>query len=545
MNFIELFSDKILERGYDYYKNGFVKECYKNDNIIHAVVSGTDDYEVEIGLENGEVSYMECTCPYAEDGSYCKHMVAVLYYYNSREYINIKTTNSTNKPLDELIDDLNFDEMKFYLTKVLKSNYKLEHKFREYFDKRNVPFDIADLKNEFEQIISSNTYNFGIVAYNNCEDFLTELDFFLSENTEKLLNNKLYQDAFDFATYVMNEMSDIQLEDLDCECSYVTDSIGIIFNAIFENDLVNFKEKSINYFKFFLQKSSGYDFFDALYSIAEINLINLVSKNSFYDFKIECAKKELLTIEDNSNHKCYLIENVILLMEQSNKNEDEILPCYLDNLDYENIRKRYIYKLLKNNQKSEAIKFINERMKTDYNSNFSMKFYVETLKNIYKTTDKEKYIEQLYLQLYKYDFGSLDIFRELKKCYSKGEWKEKRLFIIEKLKKSYNIHEIYDSEKMYDELLILVEENSYYLSQYANKLKSKYPEQILEIYKKQVLKSAEHTGGRNHYNKIVKDLNFMLTINNSTDIVKEIVSLFKSSYKNRRAMQEELYKVKI
>ena len=30
-------------------------------------------------MNDREIEEMECTCPYAEDGNYCKHMAAVLY----------------------------------------------------------------------------------------------------------------------------------------------------------------------------------------------------------------------------------------------------------------------------------------------------------------------------------------------------------------------------------------------------------------------------------------------------------------------------------
>ena len=78
-----LFSDKILERGYDYWASGMVSEVYSTEEGYEATVRGTYDYEVEIILEDDEVAEMYCDCPYAEGGSNCKHMAAVLYWGNA------------------------------------------------------------------------------------------------------------------------------------------------------------------------------------------------------------------------------------------------------------------------------------------------------------------------------------------------------------------------------------------------------------------------------------------------------------------------------
>ena len=78
-NWRDLFQDHILARGEMYYYDGAVLELHKTEHGYQAIVEGTEDYEVEIEIEEGEVCEMYCSCPYAEDGSHCKHMAAVLY----------------------------------------------------------------------------------------------------------------------------------------------------------------------------------------------------------------------------------------------------------------------------------------------------------------------------------------------------------------------------------------------------------------------------------------------------------------------------------
>lgn len=74
-----LFKPHILDRGEAYWQQGHVAELHRTPDGIQAVVAGSEDYEVEIELEDGMVCDMYCSCPYAEDRSACKHMAAVLF----------------------------------------------------------------------------------------------------------------------------------------------------------------------------------------------------------------------------------------------------------------------------------------------------------------------------------------------------------------------------------------------------------------------------------------------------------------------------------
>lgn len=75
-NWRDFFSSKIYKRGERYYEEGDVSDLKCTEKQITADVYGSDIYEVTIDLDDGRVEEMDCTCPYAEKGEYCKHMVA-------------------------------------------------------------------------------------------------------------------------------------------------------------------------------------------------------------------------------------------------------------------------------------------------------------------------------------------------------------------------------------------------------------------------------------------------------------------------------------
>jgi Uncharacterized conserved protein len=82
----------IYQRGEGYYEDGAALEMDVGEKRISAVVAGTDDYNVEIIEEDGDIS-SSCDCPY--DGSVCKHVVAVML-----EFANNKAKVTSRKRKD-------------------------------------------------------------------------------------------------------------------------------------------------------------------------------------------------------------------------------------------------------------------------------------------------------------------------------------------------------------------------------------------------------------------------------------------------------------
>lgn len=74
-----LFSSVILQRGKLYYERGRVQGITQNGKHFEAEVVGSMTYHVEAALQNGRMPILSCECPYAENGSYCKHMAALMY----------------------------------------------------------------------------------------------------------------------------------------------------------------------------------------------------------------------------------------------------------------------------------------------------------------------------------------------------------------------------------------------------------------------------------------------------------------------------------
>ena len=62
----ELFQPWLLERGKNYGNNGKVTELEWDEECLSVTVMGTEEYDVELFLDDGEVAEMYCSCPYAK-----------------------------------------------------------------------------------------------------------------------------------------------------------------------------------------------------------------------------------------------------------------------------------------------------------------------------------------------------------------------------------------------------------------------------------------------------------------------------------------------
>ena len=73
----ELAGSRSYTAGLAYFQEGAVSALLVGENTMSAQVQGSQRYRVRLEFDKqGELSG-DCTCPYASDGNFCKHCVAV------------------------------------------------------------------------------------------------------------------------------------------------------------------------------------------------------------------------------------------------------------------------------------------------------------------------------------------------------------------------------------------------------------------------------------------------------------------------------------
>ncbi|MGG4219378.1 SWIM zinc finger family protein [Paenibacillus jamilae] len=152
-NVADHFNDVTIKRGFQYFKQGKVKEFAMPDaDHIAAVVDGNDLYEVDLHLSAFAAS--RCTCPVRTN---CKHMVAVLLNYaNEQERSVHALVNAHSAGFARLATKADPRT-----TPAFRSNLSLEHKeaTRDALIKKasNIPdMPVSEWHDLFDQCIAQN-----------------------------------------------------------------------------------------------------------------------------------------------------------------------------------------------------------------------------------------------------------------------------------------------------------------------------------------------------------------------------------------------------
>ncbi|MCD7948756.1 MAG: SWIM zinc finger family protein [Erysipelotrichaceae bacterium] len=145
MQWQDLFSSNILDRGYDYYMSDNILEMHRKSSHLKARVKGEHDYHIEIDLDH--IENMTCDCQYYQSGNYCKHLAAVLFAYD-------------DKPIEKEDNEINMDHIiesfdKHQLQQILKDLSAKDDNLKNYLISlsQNISLDNEHqrIKNIFEQ----------------------------------------------------------------------------------------------------------------------------------------------------------------------------------------------------------------------------------------------------------------------------------------------------------------------------------------------------------------------------------------------------------
>lgn len=118
-----------FERGQEYLAEGAVLSLERPDEqTLKAKVQGSDvhPYLVTIKFDEENVRTAQCTCPYFE-GSWCKHIVAVLLKALKQDEIPV----SESRQVHELVRDLDRDELVALLDRLVEKDPRLLDEIRD------------------------------------------------------------------------------------------------------------------------------------------------------------------------------------------------------------------------------------------------------------------------------------------------------------------------------------------------------------------------------------------------------------------------------
>lgn len=564
MKWKKLFATHILERGYDYYLENAVENIDISEDIIRADVIGSEAYEVEITVNNGEVTDMYCSCPYALDGRNCKHMAAVLYEWseNAEEEELAKevntdlfqpayTVNAYKKKViavEELVSSATEDEVRSFLVFVLAEDEKLLLRFYNTINKQVPKEDIDNYIRQVDIIADRYLGRNRFISYYEADGFISELEEIIDEDVRRMIDNDNYLSAFEVMNYIFVLIGDVDMDDSDGGTGMLADRIYQLWLELLAKVSAEEKKKMFDWFVSHLDGSV----IDYLEEYIEQILMGEFEENEYEQVKLDFIEDMIARSEckESDWSRDYAVGKwavrYLELLNEKKVSEEKIKEICKKYWNNSTVRRYYIDLCMKKKEYDHVLQVLDECILLDKQHRGLISEYSEKKKEIYLLQgNKSAYIEQLWQLVLEHEAGDLDLYRELKKQYSVDEWLIKREEIFKKLPAYAHVERLYKEEKLYDRLLVYVLNSPglYVLQEYEKVLKKEYPERILGKYKDEVNKMAMHTSDRKHYAHLVSLLRRMQQMKGGRELVEQIAVEWRVKYKNRPAMMDELRKL--
>lgn len=576
MNWQKLFASHILERGYDYYCDGAVENIEIGRDDIRADVVGTEDYEVEISLNDGKVTDMYCSCPYAAGGNNCKHMAAVLYEWTADIMDEDEPEDTDNEDMDndadaesmdlfepavtvcdykkksaaveKLVTSAERDIVQAFLVSVLAEDKKLLLRFRNMVNKCATKEDVEDYFEQIDEIADRYLGRDHFINYYQAYDFMLELEEIIDKDVRRMIDNGSHISAFHVMNHIFVLLGNVDMDDSGGETSMLAEQIYQLWLELLTKVNAQDKRKMFIWFTTHMD-GSVIDYLEEY--IEQIIMEEFKEpeyeqdKLSFMEEMIEKAEKK-----DSGWSRDYAVGKwtvtYLKTLEEKNAPEDQLEEICKKYWNNSWVRRYYIDRYFEKKEYDRVLQVLDESIELDKAYRGQVLEYIQKKKEIYRLQgNKSAYIEQLWKLVLEQSAGDLDIYKELKAQYSEKEWLIKREELFKKLPPNAHIDRLYKEEKLYDRLLAYVLKSSglYAVQSYENVLKKEYPKQILSKYQGEVNKMASCTGNRKHYADLVALLRRMKRIKGGSEIVETIVEEWKIKYRNRPAMMDELSKL--
>ena len=529
------FAPQILKRGFDYYRSGCVLSLDEDDteNCIEAVVSGTEDYFVNIYLDKSQknIVEMDCDCPYAEDGSHCKHMAAVLYAVDDNlKNVPDKTSNCTKqvKSIEEIIESLTENKAKELLLFAAENDKKLAKKIMLNDTEGNSEDCISDAKREIRLLICNSADRYGYIDYYDAYDLTNDLTDFVSDVADTLLDQGDYTNALELVCYAYEELNSFEMDDSEGGLSMFESTCNDIWKEIAENADTDLKRKAYNWFFNHHMHNQMFELFnDCEFLEKDLEII---------DYELEN------TPESRSYYLPYYIQTKCGIMRQLEYPQSAIDSFRNKYRHLHEIRWQEAKEYIDNRQYDKAEKLILQSKTIDKNTGY-LENWSDLLLGIYRETNQtNKYKQELEYMIFNINQFNFTYITELKSLTDKQEWNDILNKLIHSKSVDYIKSDLLCREGLYYELLnlLIAKGSSNYFSKYDDFLRKRLPIETRDEFLKVLNIEIQSANSRNKYADLAHKLCRIKKYPDGAALANKTALDWAEKYKRRSAMLQEL-----
>lgn len=554
-DFEDYIDEIILDRGYDYYVGGNIIDIYnpgKNEYIFK--IQGNDDYEVIVKLDdNGEILYSECNCPY-DYGPVCKHQVAAFYklleiFSSQNEASNVQKRAKEQQGIKEVLDSLSKEELIDIIMDLIGDDETLKKRLVLRYSKVDSKQELIRCRKLINSIVRKYKGRDGFIYYDETYDFASEMgdllwkardteDIFLALDIAFLVLEEAIQ-AFEYADDSGGSIDLLVLDAIEIIGDIVTRSESLDTNLKKEifNRLLALSESKI---------FDGWESYriDVLWLCADF--VDIEELRDKLVSKIEYLVNNWST---ENRHGKYITEKllqILYVIKERYGSREEIEQFVQEHLEFDFFKEVFIQKSFREKDYEKVIKLALkwEEQDRQYPALVSKwkKMRYEAYKKLSLKEEQMKLAKELLFD------GNFEYYRELKELIT-GDRAEFYNNLKQELKsfEGWNGKDIYLKvileENDLDELMEFVKENPTRIEEYADKLKDKFKDEVIEVYKKYIKLAASSSSNRKDYQKVCGILKRYKKIAGEQSR-KEIINELMRLYKKRPAFIDELSKIK-
>ena len=563
-NWKNLFYKRILERGEDYYEEGLVTDVTKTSSGYHALVEGSEVYEVEIEMDDGEIYDLSCDCPFADGGNYCKHMAAVLYYLDTENEEDeqkepdmswMERIAIQNKELDDVISHIPEEEIRKFVKRLASEDSEIRNWLMTSYSQKIDAQQVKLLHEEVDDIVYRYSGRHRFIDYVHAWNFTSDLESFLYDKVQILINRNCHMQAFDLTNYVFKIIGNIDMDDSDGGSTQVANACYEMWVQVLKK--CNEEEKK-KLFTWFQEHSTGGYVIDFMEDYLLDFLMNEFHDRELLQKKLEMVDQDIARMSDSTD--CgntwsvhYGYQNNIVkrldLMKELEYSEEEMKQYRKENWRFAAVRKLEIADLLEKGDIIQAITVLKESKELDKQYAGLVAEYSQQLIQIYKQElMQEEYKQELLSYVFSHMYTDITYALELKAICSEEEWVEQRTQLLKKIKGSPCAYQLMEAEGLYEEMLQGISQevhNSGWISrmdEYEKILKAKFPEKVRDIYVSYVRQVAGRTSSRNQYRSLTDYLRKIKKYPDGKEIAADIAKDWRAMYSRRSAMMDEIRK---
>ena len=496
-NWKNKFRKIILERGEDYCYGGLVCDLKKEDYGYSAVVKGSEDYNVDIYIENDEVTDMDCDCPYACDGNNCKHMAAVLFTIENDGMIIER--HKEQQSIEEIIDSMSEEDLRKEFLEIVRNEPNIRNRiFNTY---RNSSFYSGDIY-RFSKNLEALAYEYGdrhgFIDYRSGYDYVDAFSGCLSDYIGPMIKKGEYDLAFEAIKKAIDVLINVEMDGSGGEHSMLAADISAYLKDVLESCDKKIRDNIHRWIKEVKDLEYYYIVQDELDEIYE---------HSFNDeeYLLEMLDDVKEKINDPKREKFYLRHDLDLyksVLNRLGKDDSE----YERWLNYHDDLTTVIeIRLDEAREKEDIEKTIDilERMVSDKRFFWKNDYYRELIDLYIRKEDHDRQKDTLIRILEYENYSRLDDLYRLKEYCNKEEWIKHRNNCIENNAKLRP--ELYLKEKMFKELAECLKDYPIDITdKYAKYLNKDYSKQVFERYLSYLYELEKRNPSRSLYEEMKK-----------------------------------------